>query len=131
EEGCLAKTDDDLDKTDFEGRGAPKIDLIGGTKGALVFGDEDDGSDKRDVSLICKEALMVEEVDNEETVPYEEGTLDAVIVGVITVGKETGRVKIEDASEGIEVGITMGTLTKGMVTVKMGVTEVEVSVVRI
>ncbi|KAH9309079.1 hypothetical protein KI387_036990, partial [Taxus chinensis] len=49
-----------------------------------------------------KEALMVEEIGNEEAVSCEEGTLD-VIMGVIIVGKVTRRVKIKDASEGIEV----------------------------
>ncbi|KAH9318833.1 hypothetical protein KI387_020602, partial [Taxus chinensis] len=47
EEGCLTETDDDLNKTDLDGGRVPKIDLIGNTKGALVFGDEDDGFDKR------------------------------------------------------------------------------------
>ncbi|KAH9295482.1 hypothetical protein KI387_039070, partial [Taxus chinensis] len=39
--------------------------------------------------------------------------------------KETGRVKIKDASVG--VGTIIGTLTKGIVAVKMGATEVDVS----
>ncbi|KAH9314490.1 hypothetical protein KI387_023117, partial [Taxus chinensis] len=52
EEGCLAEIDDYLDKTDLDGGGAPKIDLIGGTKGALDFGDKDDGSDKRGDALL-------------------------------------------------------------------------------
>ncbi|KAH9305914.1 hypothetical protein KI387_010318, partial [Taxus chinensis] len=47
EEGCLVEIVYDLDKTDLDRGGALKIDLIGGTKGALVFGDEDDGFDKR------------------------------------------------------------------------------------
>ncbi|KAH9310252.1 hypothetical protein KI387_044197 [Taxus chinensis] len=84
-----------------------------------------------DVSLIGKEALMVKEVGNEEVASYEEGTSDAVIVGVITIGKETGRVKIKDASKCIEFGTTMGTLTKGMVVAKMGVKELELFVVEI
>ncbi|KAH9317923.1 hypothetical protein KI387_019692, partial [Taxus chinensis] len=54
-----------------------------------------------------KEALMVKEAGNEESSSCEEGTSDAVIVGVITVGKETGRVKIEENSKGIEVGTIM------------------------
>ncbi|KAH9328707.1 hypothetical protein KI387_000815, partial [Taxus chinensis] len=60
-----------------------------------------------DVSLIGMEALKVKEVDNKEENSYEESTSNVVIVGATTVGKETGRVKIEDASKGIEVRTTM------------------------
>ncbi|KAH9312561.1 hypothetical protein KI387_027596, partial [Taxus chinensis] len=47
EEGCLATIDDDLDMIDLDGGRTPKIDLIGGTNGDLVFGDEDHGFNKR------------------------------------------------------------------------------------
>ncbi|KAH9298636.1 hypothetical protein KI387_030318, partial [Taxus chinensis] len=43
--GCLVKTNDDLDNVKEEE--APKVGIIGGTEGALVFGNEDDDSDKR------------------------------------------------------------------------------------
>ncbi|KAH9303418.1 hypothetical protein KI387_015001, partial [Taxus chinensis] len=48
-------------------------------------------------------------------------------MGGTTVGKETGRVKIEDASVG--VGTIIGTFTRGIVAARMGATEVDVSVV--
>ncbi|KAH9321070.1 hypothetical protein KI387_015709, partial [Taxus chinensis] len=70
---------------------------------------------------------MTEEVDDEEAVPCEGDTSGTVIVGVTTVGKEMGRVKIEDAS--VEVGTTIGMFTNGIVAVKMGETEVDVDVV--
>ncbi|KAH9328052.1 hypothetical protein KI387_000160, partial [Taxus chinensis] len=58
-EGCLIKKDDDLDNTDLDEGGAPKIGLIGGIEGALDFGDEDDGPDKRgDASLVCEFTLQ-------------------------------------------------------------------------
>ncbi|KAH9327836.1 hypothetical protein KI387_043770 [Taxus chinensis] len=69
----------------------------------------------------------MEEVSDEEAVPCEGTSSGTVIVGETTVGKETGRVKIEDAS--VEVGTTIGTFTNGIVAAKMGETEVDVSVV--
>ncbi|KAH9307729.1 hypothetical protein KI387_035640, partial [Taxus chinensis] len=51
--GYLVETDDDLDNVDLDEGGAPKVGLIEGTEGALIFSDEDDGPDKRgDVFLI-------------------------------------------------------------------------------
>ncbi|KAH9303086.1 hypothetical protein KI387_014669, partial [Taxus chinensis] len=52
-----------------------------------------------------KVALVMEEVSDEEAVPCEGTTSGTVIMGETTVGKETGRVKIEDAS--VEVGTTI------------------------
>ncbi|KAH9328505.1 hypothetical protein KI387_000613, partial [Taxus chinensis] len=52
-----------------------------------------------------KTVSVMEEVDDEEAVPCEGDTSSTVIVGVTTVGKETGRVKIKDAS--IKVGTTI------------------------
>ncbi|KAH9317100.1 hypothetical protein KI387_018869, partial [Taxus chinensis] len=48
---------------------------------------------------------VMEEVSDEETVPCKGATSSTVIVGEATVGKETGRVKIEDAS--VKVGTTI------------------------
>ncbi|KAH9314314.1 hypothetical protein KI387_022941, partial [Taxus chinensis] len=45
--GCLVETNDDLDNVDLDEGGAPKVGLVGGTEGSLVFGNEDDDSDKR------------------------------------------------------------------------------------
>ncbi|KAH9312588.1 hypothetical protein KI387_027623, partial [Taxus chinensis] len=84
------------------------------------------GATSLDFPLIGKVAMM-EEVSDEEAVPCEGTTSGVVIMGETTVGKETGRVKIEDTS--VEVGTTIGTFTKGIVAAKMGETEVDVSVV--
>ncbi|KAH9313228.1 hypothetical protein KI387_028263, partial [Taxus chinensis] len=46
-EGCLVKIDDDLDHADLDEGGAPKVGLIRGIEGALAFGNENDGPDKR------------------------------------------------------------------------------------
>ncbi|KAH9319636.1 hypothetical protein KI387_021405, partial [Taxus chinensis] len=48
-------------------------------------------------------------------------------MGETIVGKETGRVKIKDAS--IEVGTIISTFTRGIVAARMGATEVDVSAV--
>ncbi|KAH9299769.1 hypothetical protein KI387_031451, partial [Taxus chinensis] len=80
-----------------------------------------------DFPLIGKIVSMTEEVDDEEVVPCEGDTSGTVIVGVTTVGKEMGRVKIEDTS--VEVGTTIGMFTNGIVAAKMGETEVDVDVV--
>ncbi|KAH9316873.1 hypothetical protein KI387_018642, partial [Taxus chinensis] len=51
--GCLVETNDDLDDVDLDEGEASKVGIIGGTEGALVFGNEDDDSNKRgDVSLV-------------------------------------------------------------------------------
>ncbi|KAH9309472.1 hypothetical protein KI387_037383, partial [Taxus chinensis] len=64
--------------------------------------------------------LLMGEGSDEEGVPCGGRTSDVV-------GKEIGRVKIEDTS--VEVGTIMGTFTKGIVAAGMGATEVDVSVV--
>ncbi|KAH9303410.1 hypothetical protein KI387_014993, partial [Taxus chinensis] len=51
--GCLVETTDDLDNVNLDEEEAPKVVLIGGTNGFLVFGNEDDDFDKGgDVLLI-------------------------------------------------------------------------------
>ncbi|KAH9314088.1 hypothetical protein KI387_022715, partial [Taxus chinensis] len=72
-----------------------------------------------------KVAFVMEEVSDDEAVLCEGTTSGTVIMGETTVGKETRRVKIEDAS--VKVGTTIGTFTKGIVAAKMGETEVDVS----
>ncbi|KAH9290473.1 hypothetical protein KI387_034590, partial [Taxus chinensis] len=74
-----------------------------------------------------KVTSVMEEVSDEEVVPREGTTSGTVIVGETTIGKETRRVKIKDAS--VEVGIAIGTFTNGIVAAKMGEIEVDVSTV--
>ncbi|KAH9321069.1 hypothetical protein KI387_015708, partial [Taxus chinensis] len=51
-EGCLIEIDDDLDNANLDEGEAPKVCLIGGTTGALSFGDEDDDPYKRDDTFL-------------------------------------------------------------------------------
>ncbi|KAH9320065.1 hypothetical protein KI387_021834, partial [Taxus chinensis] len=52
-----------------------------------------------------KATLVMEEVSDEEAAPYKGTTSGTIIMGETTIGKEIGRVKIEDAS--VEVGTTI------------------------
>ncbi|KAH9332082.1 hypothetical protein KI387_004190, partial [Taxus chinensis] len=52
-EASWSETNDDLDNVDLDEGEAPKVGIIRGTEGVLVFGNEDDDSDKRgDVFLV-------------------------------------------------------------------------------
>ncbi|KAH9306772.1 hypothetical protein KI387_011176, partial [Taxus chinensis] len=58
-----------------------------------------------DFPLIDKVASVMEEVSDEEVIPCKGTTSGTVIVGETNVGKEMGRVKIEDTS--VKVGTTI------------------------
>ncbi|KAH9299895.1 hypothetical protein KI387_044118 [Taxus chinensis] len=140
-EGCLIKTNDNLDHVDLDEGGAPKIGLIRETEGTLDFGDEDDGPDKRgDASLVCEFTLqgtseegVVEEEDDgsdgTESVSADAISLDFPLIGkIVSVMEEVDDEGVVPCEGGASGTVILGVTNVGKETgrVKIKYTSIEV-----